>query len=259
LASKTPVLALFAHPDDETFGPGGTLARLASDGQPLHLVCATRGEAGTIGRSAALGRRRLAELRERELAGACRALGLLPPQFLYLPDYGLGRLGAETLVRPFVRWIRAVRPSILITFHANGISGHLDHRTVTERAVAAFEAAGDPAYAPDLGPVHAPDRLWTYALTESRARRIDYRRVHSVPDAEIDALIDVSASIGAKRGAVAAHASQKPYIDDMEARLGDLAGFWTPEAFVLAAARTPLPSGTPRPVTDLFAGMNGRI
>jgi LmbE family N-acetylglucosaminyl deacetylase len=257
LPDTSPVLALFAHPDDETFGPGGTLARLASEGHPVHLVCATRGEAGTIGRSASLGRRRLASLRERELNGACRALGLLPPRILYLPDYSLGRLAEETLVRPFVRWIRAIRPRVLITFHANGISGHLDHRTVTTRVQTAFEAAGDPAYAPDLGPVHAAERLWTYALPESRARRIEYRRIHSVPDAEIDALIDVTGTIGAKRAAVAAHASQRPFIDDMEARLGDLSSYWTPEAFVLAAARAPLPSGSPRPVEDLYAGMNG--
>ncbi len=249
------VLGLFAHPDDETFGPGATLARLTAEGHEVHFVTATRGEAGTIGTSASLGRRALGELREREMAAAASALGARSLEQLALPDGGLARLAEETLLRPFVRAVRRVRPDIVMTFHANGISGHPDHRTVTARSIAAFERAADPAYAPDLGAPHAASRLWTYCVAESKAERITWRHIHSVPDSELDALLDVRAFVPVKRAAVRAHASQAPFVHDMERRLGDLTEQWSTEGFVLSAARVPLPDGTARPVEDLFAGM----
>ncbi len=249
------VLALFAHPDDETFGPGGTLAVLAAAGHPVHLVCATRGEAGTIGESASLGRERLAAVRDEELRAACRALGIRPPKILGLPDGGLAGLPEEQLRDPFVREIRALRPAVIVTFHSNGISGHADHRTVTAAAADAFDRAADAGHAPELGPPHETARLWTYAVAESRARRVTYRRLHSVPDAEVDARIDIAEQFSAKRAAVAAHATQRPFMDGLEEHVGDLEAFWNPESFVLAAARAPLPPGA-HPVSDLFAGMD---
>jgi LmbE family N-acetylglucosaminyl deacetylase len=248
------VLALFAHPDDETFGPGGTLARLAADGAAVHLLCATRGESGTIDRSAFLGRRRLAALREEELRAACRELLILPPEILPLPDGGLHRLVPETLLRPFVRAIRAHRPEILVTFHPNGISGHRDHRTVTARALEAFERAADPDLWPYLGPPHAARRLWGYAMPGSKAARITYRTLHSVPDSELDARIDVRDHLARERRAVAAHASQAAFVTQLEAFLGDLDAFWAEEAFVLLASRPPAPG--PAPVEDLYAGLD---
>jgi len=247
------VLGVFAHPDDETFGPGATLARLAGEGHQVHLLTATRGEAGTIGRSASFGRQELASLREAELVAACAALGILPPEILTLPDSGLARLEEETLLRPFVRKIRSVRPDILISFHADGISGHADHRTVTTRALDAFDLAADPAVWPYLGPAFAPQRFWAYSIPESRARRVTMRRLFSVPDDAIDAVLEVRAYVQAKRAAVAAHASQKPFIDKLEQDLGALEDYWSEESFVLAAARTPMIG--PRPVRDLFEGM----
>lgn len=252
MTSRT-VLGLFAHPDDETFGPGATLARLAAEGHAVHLLTATRGEAGTIGQSASLGRQELASVREAELVAACAALGIHPPEILTLPDSGLVRLEEETLLRPFVRKIRAVRPDIIMSFQAEGISGHLDHRTVTARAHAAFELAADPNLWPYLGAPFAVQRFWAYSITESRARRITTRRLFAVPDHAIDAILDVGAYVSAKKAAVAAHGSQKSFIDRMEQDLGGLDEYWAQEFFVLAAARAPLTG--PRPVHDLFEGM----
>jgi mycothiol S-conjugate amidase len=189
------------------------------------------------------------------MAAAASALGVRTVEQLAFPDGGLARLAEETLLRPFVRAVRRVRPDIVMTFHANGISGHLDHRTVTARSLAAFERAADPAYAPDLGTPHTTSRLWTYCVAESKAERITWRRIHSVPDCELDAVIDVGAFVDAKRAAVSAHASQAPFVHDMERRLGDLTEQWSTEGFVLSAARVPLPDGMARPVNDLFAGM----
>lgn len=254
MMSRT-VLGLFAHPDDETFGPGATLAMLAARGHAVHLLCATRGDAGTIGDSASHGRRALAALREQELRGACAALGLREPEILTLPDGGLSRLEEETLLRPMVRSIRSVRPDLLISFHEDGISGHADHRTVTTRVGRAFELAGNADLWPDLGPPHAAARFWAYCVPESQARRLTARRLFGVEDAKVDADLDVAAHIPAKRAAIAAHASQKPFIDWLEEQLGGIEEFWARDAFVLAAARIPIPEGEPRPLRDLFAGM----
>ena len=122
-------------------------------------------------------------------------------------------------------------------------------------ALEAFDRAAEAGCAPDLGPPHAASRLWTYSMAASAAERITWRHIHSVPDQELDALLEVSACIPAKRAAVAAHASQAFFVHDMERRLGDLTAMWSAEAFVLSAARVPLPPGTPRPVDDLFLGM----
>jgi LmbE family N-acetylglucosaminyl deacetylase len=247
------VLGIFAHPDDETFGPGGTLALLART-HAVHLVCATRGESGTIGDSGSYGRRALAAIRERELCAACRELGIRPPWILPFPDGGLHRLEEETLVLPFVRAIRAVRPDILITFHENGLSGHSDHRTVTRRVVTAFRAAGETRR-PELGPPHAPARLWVYSIPESRAARLTARKLHAVPDDALDAVLDVTEGMPAREAAIRAHATQKPFIDWVNQRVENPATFWGREGFMLRDARVPLPPDAPRPVDDLFLGL----
>ena len=254
-ARPRTVLSLFAHPDDETFGPGGTLARLADEGHALHLMCATRGESGSIGKSSSYGRRRLAALREAELEAAREVLGIRSLEIIGLPDGGLRRLEPETLVLPFVRAIRTFRPDILITFHADGISGHADHRTVTARTLTAWERAADRAFAPHLGEPHATPRVWAYSIPDSAARRVTHRKLYSVPDEAVDAVLEVSAYSPVKRRAVEVHATQKLFIEDMERRLGGLGALWGRECFVLAASRVPLPGKAPRPVEDLFAGM----
>ena len=252
-ASPRTVLGVFAHPDDETFGPGGTLARLAAEGHDVHLLCATRGEAGTIGRSSSLGRMELAALREAELEAACAALGIQEPEVLALPDSGLARLEEETLLRPIVRAIRGLRPDVLVSFHSDGISGHTDHRTVTARTRRAFDLANQDGLWPDLGAPFAPARFWAYSIPESRARRIKSRQLFSVPDTSLDAVLDVRSFIPRKRAAVLAHASQKPFIDRLEAELGGLDDYWGEEGFVLDAARVPI--AEKRPLESLFEGM----
>jgi LmbE family N-acetylglucosaminyl deacetylase len=195
-------------------------------------------------------------IREQELAAACDVLGIQPPWIMNFPDRGLERLEEETLLRPFVRAMRTIRPDVVISFHADGISGHPDHRTVTERARRAFHVADDGERWPDLGPPHAALRFWAYSVPESRARLITTRKLFAVPDEELDAVIDISEFMETKRAAVNAHATQKLFIENMEKQLGDMKGFWGKESFVLAEARVPLPEGAQRPVTDLFAGMD---
>jgi LmbE family N-acetylglucosaminyl deacetylase len=154
-----------------------------------------------------------------------------------------------------VRAVRAVRPDILVTFHENGLSGHADHTTVSRRVITAFRAAEDARW-PELGPPHAAARLWMYSIPDSRAGKIA-RTLHTVPDDALDAVIDVAESLPARRAAVAAHATQKPFIDWVESQLEDPDAYWRREGFQLRDARVPLPSRGPRPVDDLLAGLPG--
>jgi LmbE family N-acetylglucosaminyl deacetylase len=105
-----------------------------------------------------------------------------------------------------------------------------------------------------LGPPFAAQRYWAYSVPDSRARRVTTRKLFAVPDKDLDAILDVRAYVPAKKAAVAAHASQKPFIDRLEKDLGGLDEYWAQESFVLAAARVPLTG--PRPVDDLFEGLS---
>lgn len=238
MTATVDVLAVFAHPDDETFGPGGTLAKLTRTGRSVHLLTMTCGEAGTIDKSAAMGRRNLAALRRHELRTACAVLGIEGLTQLHLPDSGLIRLEEETLLRPIVGAIRRYRPRLVMTFHGDGISGHPDHRTVTRRVKTGFDLAMDPGCWPDLGGPHAAWRLWTYAVTREYSDRVTWRKLHAVDEEALSARVDVTEYVAVKRAAVAAHASQAKFIRDLEEQLGDLE-FWNREGFTLERGEKP--------------------
>jgi N-acetylglucosamine malate deacetylase 2 len=87
--SGLALLAVFAHPDDESLAMGGTLARYARAGVKVSLVCATRGEWGLISDPTLASRENLAEVREEELRSACRVLGVSSLHFLDCPDSGV--------------------------------------------------------------------------------------------------------------------------------------------------------------------------
>ena len=89
MVGEKTLLAVLAHPDDESFGVGGTLALYAARGVKVYLVCATRGEAGTVDSEHMAGFGSIAELRESELRCAARHLGLTEVFFLDYRDSGM--------------------------------------------------------------------------------------------------------------------------------------------------------------------------
>ncbi len=190
------VLAVFAHPDDETFGPGGTLVRYALAGHAVHLRTFTRGEAGTLGPARFLSREQLAELRCRELERAVRALHLSSLEIYGLPDGKLRDVADEEGVERIGRELDALNPDVLITFHRDGISGHADHRTVARWCLQAARMR------------ERPPRLLGYGITSEQARRIRFREVFPIPDREITHVIDVSGILEHKLAASRCHASQ---------------------------------------------------
>lgn len=132
------VLAVFAHPDDETFICGGTLAKYAAQGKRVALVCATKGEMGRrLGVPPTATRETLAALRERELQAACDALGVAQLVFLGLRDKTLEIQPFDDLVEAIAQIMDKELPRRVITFHEQ-YGGHPDHRTIGRAATRAF-------------------------------------------------------------------------------------------------------------------------
>ncbi len=156
------LMAVFAHPDDESFGTGGTLARYGADpAVRVVLVCATRGEAGEISDSKLATPERLGEVREQELRCACQTLGVDEVYFLDYRDSGmagtpenldpraLAMADLDEAVGKIVAHIRREQPDVVVTFDETGGYGHPDHIAVHHHAKAAFVAAADPAKYPE--------------------------------------------------------------------------------------------------------------
>lgn len=144
------LLAVLAHPDDESRIIGGTLAKYASEGVWVVVWLATRGEASTLlGDPPICTPAKLAEVRARELAAAAEALGLTEVRVRDYPDGGLDDVGAARVVGDIVRTIREVRPQVMITFGPEGRTLHPDHIAIHRFATRAFELAGDPEVSPE--------------------------------------------------------------------------------------------------------------
>jgi selenocysteine lyase/cysteine desulfurase/LmbE family N-acetylglucosaminyl deacetylase len=171
------LLGVFAHPDDETFCAGGTLARYAAEGADVRVLCASRGEAGQIRDAAAATRRTLGQVRSMELELACKHLGLLSPVVLDYPDGRLSDLDPSELRARCVREIREFRPHVLVTFDPLGSSGHPDHIAVSDAATQAFFSAGDPTQFPEQLsrglPPHTPERLYYSLFQRSELLLLD--------------------------------------------------------------------------------------
>ncbi len=231
------LLAVFAHPDDEAFGTGGTLARYASAGVATTLVCATRGEAGEIAEGVEATPETLGQVREDELRCASDTIGVRELIFLDYCDSGMAgttvnqdpasfiNAPAEEVISQLVGIIRRIRPQIVITFEPNGGYGHPDHIAIHKHTVAAFHAAADPHRYPELGPAWQAQRLFYTAIPRSFFRRMaeemrglgmdmsEYGWLEDAndggwPDEEVTAVIDVTATVEAKWSALYCHRTQ---------------------------------------------------
>lgn len=142
LARLKSVLAVCAHPDDESFGLGAVIATLADAGADVSLLCFTRGGASTLGDGSDL-----LETRELELEGAGRVLGLTSIRLLDYPDGRLANVPLKVLTSETASAIEATGADALLVFDPEGVSGHEDHRGATAAAVAAATTAGLPVLA----------------------------------------------------------------------------------------------------------------
>ncbi len=176
--NKPTLLAVLAHPDDETFGMGGTLALYAHHGVDVHLVCATRGEVGEVDERYLRGFNSIAERRVHELRCAAEMLGLTEVHFLDYRDSGmagspenqnpraLAATPLDKVAAEVTHQIRKIRPQVVITFDPIGGYRHPDHIAIHNATVKAFYAAGDPAAYPDPEglPPYAPQKLYFHVM-----------------------------------------------------------------------------------------------
>ncbi len=172
------ILAVFAHPDDESFCAGGTLAKYAADGAEIMVVSATHGDAGQIHDVRAATRRTLGQVRERELRLACKRLGVRHALCLDYGDGRLNRVEPEALTRHITRIVRAFRPDVVITFGPDGAYGHPDHIAIGAATTTASTLAGDAEAFPEqlaagLAP-HTLDATFHSHFPRSRMLLLDH-------------------------------------------------------------------------------------
>lgn len=190
------LLAVFAHPDDETFRPGGTLALLSQRDVRVQVLTATRGGAGSCGHPPLCAPGELPALRESELHCACTALGIEPPILLDYPDGRLSDVDHETLLGEILAVMQTVQPQVMISFGPDGLSGHPDHIAIGHLASEAFHRSVDVA------------ALYTLAVPLSLATKLGMSQIRALPDDSITLTVDVSAVWEAKLAAIHCHHTQ---------------------------------------------------
>jgi LmbE family N-acetylglucosaminyl deacetylase len=223
------LMAVLAHPDDESLGVGGTLAKYASEGVEVFLVTATRGDSG---RYRGLrsddpqhpGRLALANIRERELRAAASTLGVREVSILDYHDQQLDRANPREAVATIAGHIRRVQPNVVVTFGPDGAYGHPDHIAISQFTTAAIVASADPAYRSrgmeGVQP-HRVSKLYYIAWPEStwKAYQSAFRKLVSTvdgierqavpwPDWAITTVIDTRSFWSTVWRAVCCHESQ---------------------------------------------------
>lgn len=160
------LLGILAHPDDESLGLGGILAKYGAEGVETHLVTATRGEQGWFGPpDENPGPDALGKLREQELREAARVLGIRSVTLLDYHDGEVAAADQNVFLRNLVEHIRRVQPDVVVTFDHNGVYGHPDHIATTRAATAAVVASAD-ANVEGGGAPHTVSKLYYFAWTQ---------------------------------------------------------------------------------------------
>jgi LmbE family N-acetylglucosaminyl deacetylase len=151
--------AVFAHPDDETFATGGTIAKYVEAGVRCSLYSATDGDAGRASGIAVSSRAELGRIRRAELQAACAVLGIATLECGGHPDAALAAADAQVVMSEIVRVIRRERPQVVLTFGPEGApTGHLDHRAICRLTTSAVLLAATSAFPEQLDDGLAPHR-----------------------------------------------------------------------------------------------------
>jgi len=246
------LLAVHAHPDDESSKGAGTYARYRRLGVEVTVVSCTGGERGDVQNPAlesrAMADRDMGGIRRIEMARAAELLGIghrwlgyvdsgLPesPDEL-LPANCFALIPLEISAAPLVRVIRELRPQVLVTYDESGGYPHPDHVRCHEVAVHAMDAAADPGRYPEAGPA------W-------RVTKLYYDRILGRDGAEVTTMVPVGEFLDLRDAALRAHASQVP--PDSRFFFGDRRRTATTEDFLLARSLVE----TSIPESDLFAGI----
>jgi LmbE family N-acetylglucosaminyl deacetylase len=188
---KFKLMAVLAHPDDESLGFGGTLAKYSAEEVETFLVTATRGERGRFfspdrkAEPAEVGR-----VREAELRAAAAVLGVREVFILGYPDGAVDQIDAGAAIAAIVRHIRRVRPDVVVTFGPDGAYGHPDHIAISQFTTAAVVCAADAGYdardgsASDRFSAHRVAKLYNLAWRNDKweAHQAAFRKLTSIVD-----------------------------------------------------------------------------
>ena len=210
MTSRRLLLSL-AHPDDESFGSGGLIARYVAEGADVYLICATNGDVGTVAPEMLNGYKSIAELRLAELDCAASKLGLKHVFKLGYKDSGmmnsvtcndpacLWQTPREQVTRRVVEVIREIKPQVVVTFNRYGGYGHPDHIAIQRATTDAFHLAGDPGYTTDGQQPYQPQKLYYTSfpkhlfrlyVTLARMRGQDPRRIGKNRDIDLMAIYE---------------------------------------------------------------------
>ena len=241
------MLYVLAHPDDESFGPGGSIIRYGAEGVDVHLICATRGEAGTVDDHYLHGYDSIAALRTQELLCAAKPLGLTALHWLNYRDSGmpntpenehpqaLVQAPTEVVAQRVATLIRQIQPQVIVTFDPIGGYRHPDHIAIHLATVRAFDMAADATF-DDGQPPYQPQRLYFSTIDRTffrvgvgllRLFRRDPRKFGRNGDIDLVSLAEVDFPthykvavgpyLGRKEQAGQCHASQ---VGPLQGRLG---------------------------------------
>lgn len=224
------LMAIFAHPDDESMGLGPTLAKYAAEGVFTALVTATRGEKGWSGPAAENpGPKKLGEIRQAELAEAAKVLGIQQVDFLDFIDGEVADSDSGLAIQRIVRCIRTVRPQVVVSFGPEGDYGHPDHIAIFQLTSAALVAAADSNYPqPDTQPhrvskfyamINSPtwvDLVQTYFGDMGFEVDGVFRRPVAWPEWAITTRLDNAIYWQIAQQAILCHRSQLPSLGDVD-------------------------------------------
>lgn len=267
------LLAVLAHPDDESLGFGGTLAKYSAEGVETYLVTATRGERGRFG---SLGKggdpAEVGRVREAELRTAAAVLGIHEVSLLNYPDGAVDQVESTTAIRAIVSHIRRIQPDVVVTFGPEGAYGHPDHIAISQFATAATVCASDCGFRaddnsqPDSLPPHCVRKMHYLAWRSSKwqAYQAAFQKLTSVvdgverqaapwPDWAVTTEIDTSAYWPVVWAAVCCHETQLSIYGRLESLTEDQqSALWGSQEFYRAYSSV---NGGRQLETDLFEGL----
>ena len=242
------LMFVLAHPDDETFGPGGTIAKYAREGARISVIIATSGQAG---RRAGLAStpEELGRVREMEALAAAKFLGISDVRFLGYMDGALDEADETEVEEKVVRLIRQQKPDVVVTFGPEGAGNeHRDHQRISRIATAAVAASADrDAFSDQIEAGLAPHLVKKFYYMSGRETPWRAMNKSFMP---ITTVIDISDFVDTKLEAFKLHQSQQEWTDRLKQWIH---ANQNSEAYHRASS---VVTGLPGIENDLFAGLD---
>jgi LmbE family N-acetylglucosaminyl deacetylase len=231
------IVCVFAHPDDEAFGPGGTIATYAKNND-VYIICATKGEQGQNATDNK--KSHLATIREKEMLTSAKILGVKQVYFLDYIDGTLSNNLYHELADKVASILKTLKPEVLLTFEPRGVSGHLDHIAISMITSFVYKK------------LTFVKKLYYFCLHKDYSMPMDDYFIYfpqGYSDNEITTTIDISQVWDIKVSSMKAHTSQSK---DAERILGFAQNMPKKEYFILEKTRI---ENIRLPESDLLNGV----